>query len=43
MDPGTTKKLVYHPNLPMWVYRNSYAGVALPMREAASDLVLIAF
>ena len=42
-DPPTEKKLVCHPDLPLFAVMNAYTGKSSPVRQAAGDLVCIAF
>ena len=42
-DPPTEKKLACHPDLPLFAVTNAYKGKASVVRQAAGDLVCIAF
>ena len=42
-DPPTEKKLACHPDLPLFAVMNAYTGKSSPVRQAAGDLVCIAF
>ena len=42
-DPPTEKKLACHPDLPLFAVINAYTGKSSPVRQAAGDLVCIAF
>jgi len=42
-DPATEKKLAAHPDLPEFACRHGYEGRNSPQRQAAGDLVCIAY